>query len=75
MAYPRKTYGKRKRPKKSPFESKKMINAALRAKGKGSVKRAWNMAKSAAKKGQIGLAVSLGNIAKSKASYASRKKR
>ncbi|WBL20760.1 hypothetical protein [Zunongwangia sp. HRR-M8] len=55
--------------------AKRMVNSALRAKGKGSVTRVWRQSRNAARAGNIGLAVSLGNIAKRKAAYASRMKR
>lgn len=68
----RRTY---KRTQSNSTSSKRIVKSALRAKGKGSVTRVWRQSRSAARAGNIGLAVSLGNIAKRKAAYASRMKR
>ena len=67
--------GKRSSGSIKSSNAKRMVNSALRAKGKGSVTRVWRQSRNAARAGNIALAVSLGNIAKRKAAYASRMKR
>lgn len=80
MATSRRNYGKsgrksRKLNRTSKAANKRIIQRALRAKGKGSVTRVWGMSRSAGFRGQPKLATSLGRIAMGKAAYARRKKR
>ena len=60
----------RKQSKMSQAGAERLIQRALRAKGPGSVKRVWGMAKQSAAAGNIGVASSLGQIARKKSTFA-----
>ncbi len=60
----------RKQSKMSQAGAERLIQRALKSKGKGSVTRIWGMAKQAAAAGNIGVASSLGSIARKRGNFA-----